>query len=141
MIRYASFSTNLKVDELINNVGKFTVNFSCKPFRYYLAGLFPRTCTADATLNNPYGFNSMPLITVYGSGSGTLHINNRSYAFISIPTYLEIDSDLMSCHKGDVLHNDKMQFTEFPYLEPGDNNISFTGNITKVVVLTKWRTL
>lgn len=141
LFRYACYSSNIKVDELINTVGKFTVNFNCKPFRYYIFGLLSQTITSAKTLNNPYEFESLPYIKVYGSGSGTLHINSRSYAFSSIPTYLEVDSELMSCYKGTTLHNDKIQFTEFPYLEPGDNDISWTGGITKVTVTPRWRTL
>ena len=141
LIRYACFFSNLKVDELINNVGKFTVNFNCKPFLYSNAGTLPQTKTSSFTIVNPEKFASLPLLKIYGSSSGTLHINSRSYAFTSIPTNLDVDSELMCCYKGNVLYNDRINFTEFPYLEPGNNSISWTGGITKVTVTPRWRTL
>ena len=139
--RYAAFSSNLKVDELINNVGKFTVNFNCKPFLYSNAGTLPQTKTSSFTIVNPEKFASLPLLKIYGSSSGTLHINSRSYAFTSIPTNLDVDSELMCCYKGNTLYNDRINFTEFPYLEPGNNSISWTGGITKVTITPRWRTL
>lgn len=140
-IRQAAFATNLKVDELINNVGKFTLTFNCKPFRTFISGAFTKTFTKAGTLNNMFLFNALPYIKITGSGAITLNINSRAYSFSSVPTYLEIDSELMSCYKGNALHNDKIKFTEFPYLEPGDNNISWTGNVSKVEIIPRWMTL
>ena len=139
--RYAAYSSNLKVDELINNVGKFTINFNCKPFMYLILGLLPRSYTSSGIIENPLFFDSLPKIKIIGTGACTLNINSRAYSFTQIPTSLEVDSELMSCFNGTTLHNDKIQFTEFPYLEPGENSISWTGNITKVVITPKWRTL
>ncbi|MBR1532505.1 MAG: phage tail family protein [Eubacterium sp.] len=142
--RYAAFASNLKVEELINNVGKFTITFNCKPFQYLVFGLLKYTFTnssTNKTITNSLEFSALPVIKIYGTGSGTLHINSRSYALTDISEYIEINSELMSCYKDDTLQNNKINFAEFPYLEPGDNALSWTGDITKVEITPNWRTL
>ena len=37
--------------------------------------------------------------------------------------------------------NNKAGFDEFPVLEPGDNSISWTGTVTKVEIVPRWRCL
>ena len=142
--RYAAYASNLKIDELINNVGKFTVNFNCKPFQYFVFGLMKYTltnATVDKTIENLFDFTSLPVIRIYGSGNVTMYLNERSYALTGISDYIDIDSELMSCYKDNELQNDKINFTEFPVLEPGKNIFSWTGDITKVEVTPRWMTL
>ena len=139
--RYAAFASKLKVDELLQNVGKAELVFNCKPFRYNSLGLIKRTFTSSGTINNPEAFSSLPYIKITGSGAVTLNIGSKAYSFTSVPTYLEIDSELMSCYKGSTLYNNRIGFTEFPVLLPGNNSISWTGAVTKVEIIPNWRTL
>lgn len=139
--RYAVFASKLKIDEMLSNVGRFQLVFNCKPFKYNVLGLVKQTFTSGGTITNPESFSSLPYIKLTGSGAVTLYINSKAYSFTSIPTYLEINTGLMSCYKGSALHNDKIGFSEFPILEPGDNNISWTGNVSKLEIIPNWRTL
>ena len=139
--RYAAFASKLKVDELLRNVGKAELVFNCKPFRYSVAGQTKQTLTASGTVTNPESFPSLPYIKITGSGAVTLTIGAKAYSFTSVPTYLEIDSELMSCYKGSTLYNNRIGFTEFPVLQPGNNSVSWTGSVTKVEIIPNWRTL
>ena len=139
--RYAAFASKLKVDELIGNTGKADLVFNCKPFRYSFAGQSKRTLTVSGTITNPEAFSSLPYLKITGSGAVTLYINSKAYTFTSVPTWLEVDSELMSCYKGSTLYNDRIGFSEFPTLSPGDNNISWTGSVSKVEIVPNWRTL
>lgn len=139
--RYAAFASKLKVDELLKNVGKAELVFNCKPFRYSVAGQTKQTLTASGTINNPENFPSLPYIKITGSGAVTLNIGSKAYSFTSVPTYLEVDSELMSCYKGSTLYNNRIGFTAFPVLQPGNNSISWAGNVTKVEIIPNWRTL
>ena len=139
--RYAAFASKLKVDELLRNVGKAELVFNCKPFRYSVAGQTKQTLTASGTVTNPESFPSLPYIKITGSGAVTLTIGAKAYSFASVPTYLEIDSELMSCYKGSALYNNRIGFAEFPVLQPGNNSISWTGSVTKVEIIPNWRTL
>ena len=139
--RYAAFASKLKVDELLCNVGKAELVFNCKPFRYSVAGQTKQTLTASGTITNPESFASLPYIKITGSGAVTLNIGAKAYSFTSVPTYLEVNSELMSCYKGSTLYNNRIGFSEFPILQPGGNSISWTGSVTKVEIIPNWRTL
>lgn len=139
--RYAAFASKLKIDEMLRNVGKAQLVFNCKPFRYSLSGQNRTTLTASGTIRNPESFASLPYIKITGSGAVTLNIGSKAYSFTSIPTYLEVDSELMCCYKGSTLYNNRIGFTEFPVLLPGNNNISWTGSVSKVEIIPNWRTL
>lgn len=139
--RYAAFASKLKVDEMLRNVGKAQLVFNCKPFRYSLSGQNRTTLTASGTIRNPESFSSLPYIKITGSGAVTLNIGSKAYSFTSVPTYLEVDSELMCCYKGSTLYNNRIGFTEFPVLLPGNNNISWTGSVSKVEIIPNWRTL
>lgn len=139
--RYAAFASKLKIDEMLRNVGKAQLVFNCKPFRYSLSGQTRTTLTASGTIRNPESFASLPYIKITGSGAVTLNIGSKAYSFTSVPTYLEVDSELMCCYKGGTLYNNRIGFTEFPVLLPGNNNISWTGSVSKVEIIPNWRTL
>ena len=46
-----------------------------------------------------------------------------------------------SVYRGTTLLNSKAGFDEFPVLDPGDNSISWTGAVTKVEIVPRWRCL
>lgn len=139
--RKACYSSALDVEELFQNVGSADIVFNCKPFKYSNLGESSITITNSTTITNPEAFDSYPLIRIYGSGDVTLMINNRSYLVSGISTYVDIDSELMSCYKGTVLKNNTIGFTEFPVLKNGANSIAFTGTVSKIVITPRWMTL
>lgn len=139
--RMAAFASALPIDEVLENVGQAKIVFNCKPFMYSVAGEDTITLTTAGSVNNPEGFESLPYIKITGSENVTLTINNNSYYMTSIGPSIELDSELMSAYRGSTLLNSKIGFTEFPVLEPGTNNISWTGSVTKVEIVPRWRTL
>ena len=139
--RMAAFSSNLKIDELIENVGHAQISFNCKPFMYSFAGRETITLTEPGTATNPEAFASLPYIKIIGGGDITLFIGNRSYSLADVSSYIELDSELMAAYKGSVLCNDKINFKEFPMLPTGKSNISWTGAVTQVEIVPRWRTV
>ena len=144
--RYAVISGSLNIEEQLNRVGSFTVTFNCKPFKYSFSGR--QTVTANSstlTVTNPSALESRPYIKLYGSGAVTLNISssdkNASWKISDIDGYIEIDSELMNCFKGTVLKNDTVTGIDFPVFSPGKNNISCTGNVTKIEVIPRWCSL
>ena len=139
--RYAAFATNLNIDEVLENVGQAKIVFNCKPFRYSNAGQTKYALTSSGTLVNPEGFSSQPYIKITGSGNITLYIGDKSYYITSVSSYIELDCELMSAYKGSTLCNNKISFSEFPELVPGSNTVSWSGSVTKVEIIPRWRTL
>ena len=137
----ASFSSNLKIDELIENVGQAQISFNCKPFMYSFAGRETVTLTEPGTVTNPEVSAALPYIKITGTGDITLFIGSRAYAVRAVASYIELYSEMMAAHRGSALCNNKINFTEFPVLPSGESIISWTGNMTQVEIIPRWRTV
>lgn len=79
-----------------------------------------------------------PYIKIVGNGDITLSINNTSFAFTGVNEYIEVDGDIQACFKGAELQNNKVNFTDFPKLAEGKNNISFTGAVSEIIIMPRW---
>lgn len=115
---------------------KFEVSFLCQPYAYVLNGddVIILT-TVPTTITNAESEISKPLIKIFGSGAVDLIINSKIHKF-NINEYVTVDSELMECYKDNTLAT----FTgDFPELSPGENNITWTGTVTKIEVIPRWR--
>lgn len=140
--RMACHMSALNVDELLKNVGTAQILFSCKPHMYSKAGQQTTTFTSSSYIINPEKYESEPLIRIYGSGNVTLQIKEKSFLIKNISDYIDIDSEMMACYKGEKLCNGSIGFTSFPVLESGPNRITWSGGtVTKVEIVPRWRTL
>jgi len=118
----------------------FTVNFRCKPF-FYLNDSPTQTFTESMSiLTNPGTVYSQPIITVNGTGEMTLMIGTQIVELSDIASSIVIDSELEEAYVGSTPMNECMS-GEFPRLLPGMNAISWSGDVTSVVVQPNWRTL
>ncbi len=136
--RLAVFSGGVEFENVLNHAGKAKIKFDCKPQRYLKDGENPIVFTAAGYIHNPTWFDAKPYIKVYGSGNGTLRIENLIITFTGIDSYIELDSEIQDAYKGTVNCNSKVSMEEFPTLGPGVTNVSFTGGITKVEITPRW---
>ena len=118
----------------------FAVNFRCYPF-WYQDGVGDITITTSgATVNNPGSVYSEPVLTITGSGDINLMVGVTAIELTDIDGSVVIDSVLQEAYKGTTLQNEHMS-GDFPILLPGMNAISWTGNVTSIVVQPNWRYL
>lgn len=122
-------------------IGKLTITFTCKAYKYSYSGLETITMTAPGHIFNTEGFTSKPLIRVYGVGDVILYINNRAHAFDIDDGYIDIDSENMNAYKNDILKNNHTAMTRYPKFAPGSNEISWLGNVQKIEIEPRWCTL
>ena len=116
------------------------MNFRCKPF-WYAAGVQDITLTASGVVvTNPGSVFSEPVITVHGSGDITLMIGMGIVELEGVDGHIMLDSALQEAYSGAIIMNGKMS-GEFPVLKPGANAISWTGNVTGIVIRPNWRYL
>ncbi|MBQ3762397.1 MAG: hypothetical protein II875_10380 [Clostridia bacterium] len=118
----------------------FVVNFRCFPF-WYQQNVADITVTTSGTLiTNPGSAYAEPIITVYGSGDITLMVGTTIVELENISGSIVVDCDLKEAYQGNTLMNDHMT-GDFPVLKPGANGVSWTGNVTRVVIKPNWRQL
>lgn len=119
-----------------------TLNLICSPFRQLSWPGSGEEITARATLEHPGTARSWPKIWVYGSGEGTILLRGTDEFVVkdlAAGEPLVIDSGAMVCTNGDGTE-DRSRDTEgdYPYLEPGENSISFSGGIERLVIEPNW---
>lgn len=140
--RMASYHESGNVTNILFHGGRVTIHFDCKPQRYLKSGDRRRKFTKAGKLNNPTEFSALPIITVKGTGAGTLVVGPYTVALTDVLTETVINSELQDVYKGTENRNPYTTLSNgFPRLQPGDNNISFSGGITSVEVVPKWWTL
>ncbi len=118
----------------------FAVNFRCYPFWYQENVSDVTITTSGDTITNPGSVYSEPLITVYGSGNITLMVGTTIVELTNVSSSIVLDCALKEAYKGTTLMNDHMS-GDFPVLKPGLNAVSWSGNVTSVVISPRWRFL
>ena len=129
-------------DELARIREKVAVDFKINPPFFYLnSGDTPLPfTTSPAVINNPGTHHAEPLIKVTGSGNITLDINGKIIQLTGVVDHIYIDSESEYVYKGTNNEGDKM-VGDFPVLNPGVNNMTWTGTVTSIEIIPRWRDL
>lgn len=136
--RLGSYSDEVDIEQELRDLGEVKLSFNCKPFKYSFEGQQPVVFTAAGTLYNAEFYPSAPYIKITGSGTVTLTVNNDSFTFTDIDEYIEVDSDIMNAYKGIQPQNNKMSGAAFPTLLPGNNVISWAGDVQQLEIVPRW---
>lgn len=118
----------------------FAVNFRCYPFWYQENVSDVTISTSGDMITNPGSVYSEPLITVYGSDNITLMVGTTIVELTNVSSSIVLDCALKEAYKGTTLMNDHMS-GDFPVLKPGLNAVSWSGNVTRIVIKPNWRYL
>jgi len=133
---------------------RISVTFTCQPFLHRVNEK-QIVLTAADLFNGDGDVNSMPLLKIEGSGTGTLIVNGRSMdVALTSGTPLFIDCDAGTAYTvssgavvfaGASVSVDDDWFVLYPKAPAGDtsawNYVSFSQQITKVTITPRWRFL
>ncbi|TPR55405.1 distal tail protein Dit [Enterococcus sp. OL5] len=124
--------------------------FRCKPVMYRLDGDLSRAVTDGQVLTNPESEPALPIITFRFSGTadGTLTVNGRQYRFARTigAGLITLDSEKGIAYREGQVNISNQVFVQTdgyrpPVLEPGDNTIRFTTQLTNVQITPRWRAI
>ena len=130
----------INIEEVIEAFGECKITFSCKP---YTKTVFNNVITITENNSNIYSeyYSSQPVIKITGKGDISISINNENLILKGVENEIIVDTKSMECYKkvNEIItyQNDKM-YSDFPVLKEGINNISWTGNITKLEITPNW---
>lgn len=124
-----------------------TVNFRLEPFLYSLSDVPVTLVNNPSTILNPGDVYCQPKFTIHCTGNVTVVINGETIDITgtsnSTDTSLVIDSEAQECMNVDetAFVNSRVSLDEFPVLDPGTNEISWSGEgtVTDIVVLRRSR--
>lgn len=142
--RMAAYGGASSIQNIYDQAGRITIQFSCKPQKFLKIGDIPVTFTGNGTLHNPTDQPSLPLLILHGNGSGSLTVAGKTISITGMQSSsaVTIDCEIQDAYSGSENYNNRVSTPNgFPVLFPGDNLLSFTGGITSVEVIPKWWTL
>lgn len=122
------------IQKEFRTIGQFDITFLCEPFTQDLERTVLELTSSGFKINYTGNAPGDTLIKVYGSGNIQLTINSETMQINNINNYVEIDSDLLQVRNQDKTSKDNDTSGDFILLEKGINTISYTGNVTKIVI-------
>ena len=134
----ARVKNGARVESRLRTLNPFEIVFDCMPQKWVKAGEHLVEFTENGSLYNDYGGVALPLITVYGVGSGVIEIGSYAVSINSIDGILHLDSETQNAYNDNGNQNLNISAVEFPKLVRGDNNVSFSGDITKIEIVPRW---
>lgn len=124
---------------------RFTVNFTCAPFKKLYPEAQDIILAANGYVSNPGTVPSLPKIVISGDGEFTLTIGEQTMYFTGVENGIVVDSELM-----DAMDIDKTRFLndrisgDFFEIQPGYNTVEWevtSGEITAIKITPRWRYL
>lgn len=121
---------------------EFTARFICSPFKFLAYPDDDIELTESDTIEHPGTARCYPKLRIVGSGSVTVTLHAVDDFTLNMGdslTTLIVDSAAMvvTNPSGTVDRSRRMN-GDYPWLDPGDNLISWTGNVTKIVVTPRF---
>lgn len=115
----------------------FTLTFRCEPY-LYIHGNHDITLRTAGYVQNHFNEDALPIIRITGKGDIALSVNNRLITMNSITSGITLNSEIKEAYDGTKTMNLQVG-GEYPILSPGKNAISWTGNVSSLVITPNWR--
>lgn len=129
------------IQETLKQYGRTVITFRLKPYKRRVGNQLI-SLTNGMTLVNPEKRIAKPRLLIEGSGDIALQNNGTDWLILrSVDGSIVVDSEMMSIYKGARPEFDKMVGTlspMFPQLTPGENTITWTGNVTNIEIEPRW---
>jgi phage-related protein len=142
----AQIVNQINFEKLLRNYLQrtFDVPFLVQPYKSLATpGADIEKTTSGQSITNPGTLASRPVLTVYGTGSVDVLVGAYIFSLTSLDTTpLRIDCDAEIVTNIAITENLTHRMSgDFPRLVAGSNAISWTGNVTKIVVEPRYRWL
>lgn len=122
------------IQKEFRTIGEFDVTFLCEPFMQDIDKTVHEITSSGFKIYYDGNASGDTLIKVYGNGNIQLTINGETMQIDNVTDYVEIDSNLLQVRNKDKTSKDDDTLGDFILLEKGENTISYTGSVTKIIL-------
>lgn len=122
------------IQKEFRSIGEFDVTFLCEPFTQDLTKTVHEITKSGFKINYNGNAPGNTLIKVYCNGNIQLTINGETMQINNVNNYVEIDSDLLQVRNQDGTSKDNDTLGDFVLLTKGENTISYTGSVIKIII-------
>jgi len=142
----AQVVNSIDFEIILKITSRFVIIFNCKPFKYSVMNEVINVASGmGASIFNRGTVKSRPIIKAYCNGNGSFNINGRKVELTDIDKdFVVIDSELEEAYfveDGVLLNANNNMAGEFPFLDVGNNIVTFDGGVTKLEITPNWRWL
>lgn len=139
----AVINNSIPISEIVRNkLSRFPIIFTCQPCSYLKEGEQEIEITEPTILNCvKCTAESFPEITITGTGNCRVGINNKELRLDLSPVGAD-ETFTLTVYTEDMYSDFGERVTgDFPTLNAGDNNIYFSGDVKKIIIKPKWRSI
>ena len=134
------------IQDILPKFGRVPLPFRWHPVKYRNSGLVEAAVINGGILTNPENRKSKPIIHIEGTGDIALQLNGSDWCLLrSVDQEIIIDSEMETARRDNRAQNNKLLDVEqtdlFPLLVPGDNIISWTGNVQSIKITPRWEAI
>ena len=116
----------------------FAINFRCKPF-WYLGGVAPITLmTSHNYIINPGNVFSEPVLQITMNGNAAFTVGGTYFELMDIYGTVTVDTPRMETFMNYTSYNSRV-WGDYPRLLPGNNLVSWSGSVSRIVITPNWR--
>lgn len=129
------------IQKEFRSIGEFDVTFLCEPFAQDLTKTVHEITSSGFKINYNGNAPGDTLIKIYGNGNIQLTVNDETMQINNVTDYVEIDSNLLQVRNKDGTSKDNDTLGDFVLFTKGENIISYTGSVAKVIIeyITKYK--
>ena len=113
----------------------FGINLLTEPFEYEDDGV--HTITSSATITNPSNIDAGAIVTVFGTGTCRVRINDNQMEFNDVQGHVTVDGILKNAYRNGSNQNENMR-GRYPLLESGNNEVEVSGATERIEIETRW---
>lgn len=141
IFRLAYFSGGQNFSNEMMQAGETTLQFTCRPERFFKSGETEITVSNGDKLVNATNYTAKPLIYIEASNETvTVSIGGKSIE-ANVDDYIYIDSERMNAYRTAAENMNSEVSGTFPTIAPGENGIGITGTVTKVTIIPRYFTI
>ena len=134
----------LQMDKILRGVWGGSLQMHTQPFK--AKTVQPADIEIDSTATmifNPGTVPAEPTVRLYAgsTAAATVTLGGKTLTFSSMPELLVIDLETQWIFDGNGARVTNIASGDFGKIPPGRSIVNFTGSITKVVIIPKWRYL
>jgi phage-related protein len=127
-----------RIEQRLRTLAPFEIGFDCKPQRFLKSGEQKITMTSSGTILNQYGGTALPLVVVYGQGTGTLTVNDCVVNVKFLDNDIWLDCDTQNAYNNEGNQNAYIDAPTFPTFPSGEIKIAFSGDIDSIDIIPRW---
>lgn len=142
IFRLAYFSGGQNFSNEMMQAGETTLQFTCRPERFFKSGETEITVSNGDKLVNATNYTAKPLIYIEVPAEETVTVSIGGKSIVAnVDDYIYIDSERMNAYRTAAENMNSEVSGTFPTIAPGENGIGITGTVTKVTIIPKYFTI